>query len=109
MSLIYYEENTNMKRKLAKDRRDEVMGAALQLSIMHGYTKVTRDMVAKAVGLTPQAIQHHIGTMENLRRDVMRKAVQDECLAVIAQGMANKDKHAMRADDGLKAQARAAL
>ncbi len=97
------------KRKLAKDRREEVITTAVQLSIMHGYTRVTRGMIAAAVCLTPQAIQHHIGTMENLRRDVMRRAIADKCLAVLAQGMANRDKHALKAPDELKALARAAL
>ena len=111
MSLIYYRENTNMKtkRKLAKDRRDEVMAAAVGLSVTHGYTKVTREMIAKAVGITPQAIQYHIGTMAALRRDVMRKAIADRHLSIIAQGMANKDKVALKAPAELQDKARAAL
>jgi AcrR family transcriptional regulator len=97
------------KRKLAKDRRDEVMDVALVLSVAVGYTRVTRDMIAQQVGLTPQAIQHHIGTMAALRRDIMRKAIADECLHVIAQGMANRDEHAFRASSELLGRARAAL
>jgi AcrR family transcriptional regulator len=96
-------------RKLAKDRRDEVMTAALVLSVAVGYTRVTRDMIALHVGITPQAIQYHIGTMAALRRDIMRKAIADECLPVIAQGMALRDEHALRASSELLCRARAAL
>jgi AcrR family transcriptional regulator len=97
------------KRKLAKDRRDEIMSVALALSVTHGYTRVTREAVAVLVNVTPQAIQHHIGTMAALRRDLMRRAIECECLPVIAQGMANRDEHALKAPAELLARARAAL
>tara|TARA_R100000541_G_scaffold8848_2_gene16460 strand:+ start:1680 stop:1979 length:300 start_codon:yes stop_codon:yes gene_type:complete len=94
------------KRKLAKDRHDEVLDVALSLSVSVGYLRVTRDAIAKQVGLTPQAIQHHIGTMAKLRRAIMRKALADECLPVIAQGLANRDEHALKAPADLIERAR---
>ena len=97
------------KRKLATDRRDEVLTVALQLATDVGYKQVTRKLISNRIGITEQAIQHHIGTMEKLRRDIMRAAIRTECLPVIAQGMASRDPHAMKADDALKAKARAAL
>ncbi len=110
MSLIYHQENNQMnKRKLAKDRREEILAVAVRLSALAGYRNVTRNQIAEVVGLTPQAIQHHIGTVANMRRDIMRKAIADENLTVIAQGMANKDEHALKAPDDLLGRARAAL
>jgi len=97
------------KRKLAKDRRDEIVSVALALAVTHGYARVTREAVATRVNVTPQAIQHHIGTMAALRRDLMRRAIECECLPVIAQGMANRDEHALKAPPELQARARAAL
>lgn len=97
------------KRKLAKDRREEIVQAALSWAQAIGYQNVTRENIAKSVGLTPQAIQHHIGTMAKLRRDIMRRAIATDNLHVLAQGMANKDKDAMKATDEQKALARAAL
>lgn len=111
MPLIYYQDNNKMKpkRKLANDRLDEILTVALALAEQIGYAKVTRDAIAERVSLTPQAIQHHIGTMAALRRDLMRRAVAVECLPVIAQGMANKDPHALKAPAELLDRARAAL
>ncbi len=110
MPLIYYQENNKMsKRKLASDRRDEVLEVALALSIEGCYRNVTRQDIAERIGITPQAIQHHIGTMADLRRDIVRAAVRTVCLPVIAQAMAYKDPHVMKAPAELLAQARGSL
>lgn len=97
------------KRKLASDRRDEVLAVALALSVEGCYRNVTRQDIAERIGITPQAIQHHIGTMADLRRDIVRAAVRSECLPVLAQAMAYKDPHVMKAPEDLLARARVAL
>jgi len=110
MPLIYFQENNKMtKRKLATDRREEVLAVALALSIEGCYRNVTRRGIADRIGITPQAIQHHIGTMAVLRRDIVRAAIRVECLPVIAQAMAYKDPHVMKAPKDLLARARGSL
>lgn len=97
------------KRKLAADRREEILAAALQLAAEGCYKTVSRQDIAERVGLTAQAIQHHIGTMDTLRRDIMRAAIRTECLQVIAQGMVYKDPHALKAPAELLERARGSL
>lgn len=100
---------TPIKRKTAVERRDEILSVTLQLSLEVGYTNVTRERISAVIGITKQAVQHHIDSMAELRQDVMRVALLRECLPVIAQGMANRDPIALMAPPELLERARAAL
>jgi hypothetical protein len=97
------------KRKTATDRRIEILAVALEQSLIVGYQQITRERVSFIVGITKQAVQYHIGSMAELRQDVMHEAIRRECLPVIAQGMAAKDSIALGAPTELLERARAAL
>lgn len=90
-------------------RKEHILRAALLLAKKHGYTHVTRDQVARAVGVTGQAIQYHFKTMTQFRRDLMRFAVAQKCLAVVAQGLALRDPRAQAAPLALREAAAATL
>ena len=48
-----------------------------------------------------------LGTMEALRRSVMRAAVRQRVVRIVAEGLVAGDKHAAKADPELKALAAA--
>lgn len=91
------------------DRRAQILTAALKLSAMNGYQRVTRDAVGQAIGIAPSLISHLFGTMPDFRRDIMRAAVRGRNLAVVAQGLAAQDPHARKAPQDLIDQALASL
>ena len=70
---------------------------ALTLSIEHGYSKVTRHMIAERAGCSPALIPQLFGTMPQLRRAIMSAAVARRELRVIAQGLVAGDSKAQRA------------
>jgi AcrR family transcriptional regulator len=93
---------TRMSRRA---RHDEIMAAALRLAADVGYTHVTRDDIALAAGCSPALVSEIFGTVKNLRRAMMRAAVANHVLPVIAQGLALRDPHALRAPAELRAEA----
>ena len=86
-------------------RKEHILATALALSELNGYTKITRDDIAEAAGVSMGLITHYFETMNQLKRDVMRAAVKRGYVAIIAQGLANKDRHALKASKELKIQA----
>lgn len=93
-------------RRLKPDvRKEEILSAAVVLAEDKGYSRVTRDEVAAAIGVTGSAIQYHFGTMCQLHRDIMRHAVKCRNAKVVAQGLTVGDKYAAKADRKLKQQA----
>ncbi len=93
----------------ARERTAQILAAALKLAMRAGYTRITREAIAAAAGVSPGLVTHHMGTMEQLRRDVMREAIRAKCLPVIAQGVVARDRHALKAPRELQQKAFSAL
>lgn len=90
----------------ARERIAQILASALTLCASSTtWSRITRDDIAAHAGIPSSLIAYHCGTMADLRRDIMREAVRTECLAVIAQGLAARDRHAQNAPDDLKQRA----
>lgn len=91
-----------MTRLKPTDRKTQILDAALAVAEKRGYAHVTRDEIAVEAGCAPALVSHYLGTMQNTRRDIMRAAIRNRVLPVIAQGLAAQDPHAKKAPDELK-------
>ncbi len=90
-------------------RRDHILDAAIELAKRSSYDKITRDAVADRAGISVALVSRYFGTMPQLKRAIMWAAVTREVPEIIAQGLAQKDKHAAKAPEGLKSRAVALL
>lgn len=90
-------------------RKAEILDAALVVAARSGYDRMTRDDIAAQAKTSSGLVSHHLGTMPQLRRAVMRAAVSRELAAIVARGLALKDPQALKAPDALKRQAAALL
>ena len=86
-------------------RRDAVLTAAIELAMRDGFSNITRDGVAKLAGVGAGTVNLYYGTVPQLKRDVMRAAIKQQLLPIIAQGIAARDPRALRAPAGLQRQA----
>lgn len=85
-----------------KDRTNHLISAALAVAARVGYLTMTRDQIATEADCSPGLVSLHLGTMPAMRRLVMRAAVRQGALAVVAQGLAMRDPVALKADAGLR-------
>lgn len=90
-------------------RRDQILKTAVTIAGSVGYNKITRELIANHLDISVGLINRYFGTMPNLKRDIMRSAIKNEILPVIAQGLANGDKHAKKAPHELKIRAAATI
>lgn len=86
-------------------RRDQILNVAIKMAKSIGYNKVTRDGLAESAGISTGLVNNYFGTMPQLKRAIMRTAVAKGIPEIIAQGLANNDKHAMKASPELRAAA----
>jgi AcrR family transcriptional regulator len=91
------------------DAKKHILTAALRLATAKGYLRITRDEIATTAACATGLVSYHFGTMTCLRRDVMRAAVRERNLPVLAQGLVAGDPHARRAPDEMKCAALAAV
>lgn len=85
--------------------RTHILKSCLALSAKEGYRTITREQIATHADVPPSLVSYHLGTMIELRRHVMREAIHTENLAVLAQGLIIKDKHALKAPAEMRSSA----
>lgn len=86
-----------------------ILKAAIRIAREHGFQKITRDLIAKKAGVGAGTVSAAFGTMVQLKRAVMRFAINTEELEIIADGLGIKDKTAMKINGDLKQRALATL
>lgn len=91
-------------------RKASIVARATEMAEEKGYKNYSSLELAKACGLRGHSlIFHHFSSMDHVREEVMRKAIADENLKILGQGIANDDKVAQSAPERLKLRAVNAL
>lgn len=91
-----------MKRLDSATRRAQILTTALTLAERTHYLRLTRDQIARTLGISGPAVQYHFYTMRNLRDEVMRAAINREHFTVLAQGILAHDDVAQEAPPKLR-------
>lgn len=91
------------------DRKRQILTAAVNLAQTDGFHNITRDGIAIAAGVSTGLVTRHFGTMIALRRAVMRAAINQEILEIVAQGLSIGDPCALKAPPELKIDAAKSL
>jgi AcrR family transcriptional regulator len=98
-----------MSRQNPKDRKASILDAAIRMSRHYGYIEVTRADIAHAAECSEALVSSYFGTMTQVRRAVVRAAIQHRDLVIIAQALVAKDAQAMKAPEELRKAAVATL
>jgi AcrR family transcriptional regulator len=98
-----------MSRLKPVDRHASILDAALRMARLHGYQNITRVDIAVAAECSEALVSSYLGTMVQVRRAVVRAAIKQKDLAVLAQALAAKDTHAQKAHENLRRAAVALL
>ena len=56
--------------------KNRILNSAILLAKQYGWRNLKRDVVAKEAGSATGSVNHYFGTMEDLRSEVMRIAVE---------------------------------
>jgi AcrR family transcriptional regulator len=89
-------------RQDPKDRRKEILAAALRMSVNYGYQRVTRADIAGAAKCSEALVSHYFSTMVTMRRAIMREAIAKREYAIVAQGLAMADRQAQKAPQTIR-------
>lgn len=98
-----------MARMTPADRKADILASAVKAAETHGFAQLRLHHIATAAGCSNALVVAHFKTMIQMRRAVMRTAIKDEILPIIASGVAIADPTAKKAPDDLKIKALATL
>ena len=86
-------------------RKEQLLKISVMIAINEGYNNLTREMIAHKASVSVSLITRYFGTMKQLKRNIMRYAIKNSIPEIIAQGLVNKDQHAIKAPQELKEKA----
>jgi len=86
-------------------RRQQILDVAVELARKGDYTRVTRGQVAEAAGCSGGLVTRYFKTMTQLKKAIIRAAVRDGVVEIVAQGIARRDPQARKASPDLKNEA----
>jgi len=92
----------NKRRVSPTLRKEHLVSVAIDLAIEGNYMRTTRDAIAERAGVSMGLVTKYFGTMQQLRNEIMRRAVVDGIPHIVAQGLAAGDKRASKAPAELK-------
>ena len=93
------------QRKDPAIRRQEILGAAVEIAGEQGYLKITHSHVAGRVKVSPSLVRKYYVDKSKLRDAVMSEAVRLGIPEIVLQGLAAKDPIAHNAPARLRAAA----
>ena len=97
---------SNKKRAVSSVlRKDQILNVAIDLSKKYGYQKIKRSDISHHAGVSENLISNYFGTMIKLKRLIIRHAIKNNIIEIIAQGIANNDPHVKKASKELKEKA----
>ena len=96
-------------RMTTEVRKEAVLEAALLVAQKIGFNKMRACDIAEKAECSHGLVFARWTTLGQLRRAVMRAAIQRRVLSIVAEGLALGDKDARKAPDDLKKAALASL
>jgi AcrR family transcriptional regulator len=92
-------------RKHKKIRKEMILCTAIEMSLKVGYQHLIRDKVAKKAGISGALVNKYFGTIETLKKEVLRVAIEKGIIEIVAQGLGMRDPDALKAPEEIKQKA----
>lgn len=92
-----------------RNRKEDILQAALTLASTAGYRALTRDGVAHAAGVSVGLVNHYYQHIELLRQAVLEEGIRLGMVGILAEGLVAGDAAAHAAPQSLKRRAVTAL
>lgn len=83
-------------RKPPRERKEQILDAAILLARKQGYTHLTRLDIANVTGLSEGLVSKYFGTMPQMRRAILSAAIVRQDLVVIAQGLVAREAKVLK-------------
>jgi AcrR family transcriptional regulator len=78
-------------------RRELILRAAIESARQPGgWSLITRQVIANAAGCSEGLVSRYLGDMKDARKHIMRAAIKDEIVEIIAQSIVCHDGYAVK-------------
>ena len=79
-------------RQAPDKRKEGLLRAGADAAVKHGFFKMTADQVATIANVARPLINHYFSNMDYYKGEVVKYAVKNELLEVLAQVVTGRDR-----------------
>lgn len=98
-----------MGRLNPDERYKQLLESAVEVAKTSGFNEMTHTLVALHAKVSKATVFKYFETIFKLRTDVMKVAIEQELLPIIAAGVVARNEVALSASDDLKKKALASI
>lgn len=95
-------EKTDGRVEKGTKAKELILATALQLANLQGYKGVTREGIARRLGIAEGCISYHFGNMKKLQTAMVERAVEAENLKLVGQALSDRHPVALKAPESLR-------
>ena len=89
-------------RKIPTERKQELLEVAIQLAKEEGYSHITRNEIARRAGVAYGLVSSYFKSIDNLKKLVIKEAIKQEIVQIVAQALAHKEPLTKKLDPSLR-------
>lgn len=78
--------------KIRPTSKPEILEVAVALAKEFGLRKFSRSQISKKTGLASATVSYHFGSMDALRTEVVKYAIENEVLPILADVRTDRDR-----------------
>ncbi len=93
------------RRMKPSESKAHLLVAAVKAAEVYGYSNFNRDHISEFSGKSATLITAYYPTVKQLKRAIMRYAIHNEVLSIVAEGIVTGCQQAKKADPELKQKA----
>ncbi len=90
---------------MRKIENERILDSAIHIAKRDGFLNITRENIANHAKVSTGKVTMAYGTMVKLKRAIMRKAIKEEILSIIADGVLTKHPCIQKCDVELRTKA----
>jgi AcrR family transcriptional regulator len=90
------------ERKDPTERKQELLEVAIHLAKETGYSHITRNEIARRAGVAYGLVTSYFKTIDNLKKMVVKEAIKQEIVQIIAEALARKEPLTRRLTPALR-------
>jgi len=80
---------------------NDILSAALETAKIVGFGRLNHNNTSHVASCRESLVVHYFKTVEDLQQAVMYAAIENECLQILAQGVALQNEVALKAPEKL--------
>lgn len=83
--------NTPAERTPRPNAKIKIINAAVTVAVRKGLRRFSRVEVAQEAEVAEATVSYHFGNMDELRREIVKTAIEREFVSILADARADRD------------------